>query len=65
MKTIPQDMISATEVSELLGVLTPTLAAWRSKKVGPPFYKRIGRITYSRSEVQAWELAATTRTSTN
>jgi excisionase family DNA binding protein len=46
--------MTLTELSELLGVPTSTLYAWRYRGEGPAGY-RIGRhVRYRRSVVEAW-----------
>ena len=47
-------LLSPTELSELLGLPTATLANWRSAGKGPP-YLRLGRhARYVQAEVDEW-----------
>lgn len=50
--------LSPKQVEELLEVSEPCLRGWREKKLGPPYYREVGRIWYYRDEIEAWRQAA-------
>jgi hypothetical protein len=55
------DIITAAEAARMLSTRIGTLAAWRSRKVGPPWIQLSARMPrYSRRQVAEW-LAARTR----
>lgn len=51
-----EEWITATEAAEMLGLTEPTLRAYRapSKMRSPPFVRRVGRVYYKRSDVEAF-----------
>jgi hypothetical protein len=50
-----EEMLTASEAAEAMGVDYAHLAAWRSAKKGPPLTKRPdGRIFYRRADVDTW-----------
>lgn len=53
--TAVRDLMTETEMAELLGVKPKTLANQRSRRVGPPYIKITGGIVrYSRTAVAEW-----------
>ena len=52
-KTTQQSM-TPKEVASLLNRCEVTLLNWRKRKLGPPFYRMVGRIVYFRHEVEEW-----------
>lgn len=51
-----QDLITSREAAEILGVCYVTVVRWRNrpKAKGPSFYRKMDRIFYKRSEVEAY-----------
>ena len=49
-----KEWISATEVAELLGVQSNTLAKWRARGTGPAFRKAGFFVVYDLEEVLRW-----------
>lgn len=49
-----EKMITPVVASELLGVSIKTLASWRSKSIGPTYYKRSNHVYYKESELQTF-----------
>ncbi len=49
--------LTTKQVAALLGVSVTTLLTWRAKKIGPPYYRRVSRIFYLKSEIERWELS--------
>jgi predicted site-specific integrase-resolvase len=47
-------MVPAKEAARIIGIAPPTLCAWRKAKKGPPYYARVGRIYYDRSDLSEW-----------
>lgn len=54
MTIIPDDLIDNDSVAKLLGVKPKTLAVWRGRKKGPPYYRLGSGIWYSEAELQIW-----------
>lgn len=58
LRLVPEDrlLLSAQEVSALIGLAEGTLANWRSQggEVGPPFVKLGGMVRYRRTDLEAW-----------
>jgi hypothetical protein len=50
----PAEMIPAKEAARIIGVAPKTLCMWRLAKKGPPYYARVGRIYYIRTDVSDW-----------
>jgi hypothetical protein len=50
---IRSEMLSPSELAEILGVTESTLATWRSIGKGPP-YMKAGNIFYAIADVQHW-----------
>ena len=48
------ELLTAQEVGEALGLSTGTLANWRSLDMGPGFVKVGGRVRYRVSSVNDW-----------
>jgi predicted site-specific integrase-resolvase len=46
--------MSSWDLAELLGVEIESLAVWRRKGTGPPFYRIGGRVRYRADEVEQW-----------
>jgi hypothetical protein len=50
----PAELLDATAAAELLHVQRSTLASWRARGKGPPYYK-VGRtILYHPEDLRAW-----------
>lgn len=51
-----EEWITAAEAAEMLGLTDDTLRAYRapSKMRSPPFVRRVGRVYYRRSDVEAF-----------
>lgn len=50
-------LMSPDEAARYLGVTVQTLAAWRWKKVGPPYRKVGRRVRYDPTELDSWTKA--------
>lgn len=51
---IEPELLTDDDVSAITQVKTGTLAAWRSRRQGPPFF-RMGRcVRYRRADIEAW-----------
>lgn len=48
------ELMTANEVADVLGLSTGTLANWRSLGIGPTYLKLGGRVRYRASNVNAW-----------
>lgn len=48
------DLLDATEAAAHLGYSASTLGYWRHKKTGPAYLRRISRIYYKRSDLDAF-----------
>ena len=46
--------LKPAKAAEKIGVTVPTMANWRWKEVGPPFYRIGGLILYADDEIDAW-----------
>ena len=52
---IEKEAYTAEEVRDKYGIATGTLAKWRSKKVGPVYFRLNGRkIVYFQSDLDTW-----------
>jgi hypothetical protein len=49
--------LTPKQAATMLGVSRSTLIAWRRLKVGPPYYRRVGRIFYLERDVRDWEFS--------
>jgi predicted site-specific integrase-resolvase len=47
------DWLSEKEVAQILEMNTKTLARWRERKLGPPYYALV-KPRYRRSDVEQW-----------
>ena len=47
--------LTPKQTADILRVSPDTLWRWRAHKVGPPWYRKVGRIFYFETEVRAWE----------
>ena len=47
-------MVSAKELSELIGIHVHTLYNWRHKGEGPPSFRLCGSVKYLVQDVAAW-----------
>jgi hypothetical protein len=58
-ETTDDDEVRLTpqQTAKLLGVTEDCLYRWRAAKVGPRFYRRVGRIFYLKTEVRLWEFS--------
>jgi hypothetical protein len=50
----PRKYLKPTAAAEKIGVTTGTLANWRWRSVGPPYYAIGAMIRYAENEVDAW-----------
>lgn len=46
--------LKPTKAAEKIGVTVDTMANWRWKHIGPPFYRVGGLILYADDEIDAW-----------
>ena len=53
-ETTDEPLMTETQVAEYLQVAPGTPSGWRSRGVGPPFFKFGNLIRYRRSDVLAW-----------
>lgn len=53
-KTQVRIELTPQQLAGQLRVTTQTLGYWRTKKVGPPYYRRVHRIIYYQHEVDEW-----------
>jgi hypothetical protein len=49
--------LSPKQAAELLRVDADTLYRWRRLRVGPPYYRRVGRIFYLEADLRRWEFS--------
>ena len=49
-----QALLSPQEAAEFLGVPLLTLRTWRSRRIGPQFYRVGKHVRYRRAEIVAW-----------
>jgi hypothetical protein len=49
--------LTPKQAATMLGVSRSTLIAWRRLKVGPPYYRKVGRIFYLERDVRDWEFS--------
>lgn len=60
------ELMSSAEASAYLGVAVNTLQKWRTRNVGPKYYKYGGAnraaVRYDKKDVEAFRLAHTIRT---
>lgn len=54
LKPQPRIELTPKQLAGQLKVTAQTLLAWREKKVGPPYYRRVHRIIYYQHEVDEW-----------
>ena len=55
------EMLSPKQAASLIGVTQWALLAWRKKRAGPTYIRRVGRIYYRRADIDAWREANTVR----
>ncbi|MGO1198840.1 helix-turn-helix transcriptional regulator [Brachybacterium alimentarium] len=48
------ELMTANDVADVLGLSTGTLANWRSLNMGPDYVKVGGRVRYRVSGINAW-----------
>lgn len=51
----PSRRIGPQEAAELIGVTEVCLRRWRQQKLGPPYYRQVGRIYYMIPDIEAWQ----------
>ena len=51
---IVKRVLTADEVSEILGVPVKTLAHWRTHRLGPLFFRAGVHVRYTQDDVEAW-----------
>lgn len=49
--------LTTKQAADLLRVSADTLYQWRSRKVGPRYYRKVGRIFYLEQDLRAWEFS--------
>lgn len=49
-----QDLKTPGQVEEKYQIMKATLATWRSRKKGPTWVKRMGRVYYPAAELEKW-----------
>lgn len=55
IKVIERQTLTPREVSAAYDVAAGTLANWRSKRIGPKFYRLGGRkVAYFKSDLESW-----------
>jgi hypothetical protein len=52
--THPRKYLKPADAAEKIGVTTGTLANWRWKSIGPPFYAVGAMVRYADDEIDAW-----------
>lgn len=50
----PDERLSSDDAAAYLGASVATLRNWRSQKVGPAYYRLVGKVFYSQSDLDAW-----------
>jgi hypothetical protein len=53
----PRKYLKPAPAAEKIGVTPETLANWRWKQIGPPYYRVQGLILYRDDEIDAWVAA--------
>lgn len=51
---VEEDCLTPTQVVDILGVTQNTLAAWRYRDNGPPYYKVGKLVRYSKAGLRVW-----------
>lgn len=54
MKGVTVDLLTTSQVAELLGVSPATLSYWRTKRTGPEYMKFGKHVRYTTQSVQAF-----------
>ncbi len=49
--------LTPKQAATMLGVSRNTLIVWRRRKVGPPYFRKVGRIFYLEKDVRDWEFS--------
>jgi len=49
-----EPLLTPSRVARILGIEVETLAAWRRKEYGPPWYRIGKKIRYSEAEILSW-----------
>lgn len=50
----PDERLVPAAAAAYLGMTPATLRNWRSQKVGPAYYRLVGKVWYSQSDLDAW-----------
>jgi hypothetical protein len=50
----PRKYLKPPTAAEKIGITPETLANWRWKQIGPPYYRVQGLILYRDDEIDAW-----------
>ena len=50
-----RELLTPKQLAAELRVTEWTLNEWRKNKVGPAYYRMVGRIVYYREEVEEWQ----------
>ena len=48
------EMLTNREAADVIGVIPNTMDVWRSRNVGPPYFKVMGAIRYDKAELIEW-----------
>jgi hypothetical protein len=59
--TPAQTRLSTKEIADYLGVHPITIKVWRREKIGPPFYRQVGRVWYDLDQITEWREKNTER----
>ena len=54
MTTAEHELLTITEVAELLRTPVATLRYWRHLRIGPPSFRIGRRVMYRRTDVEEW-----------
>lgn len=54
LTTDTPELLTAQEAADYLGRSVDTMSHWRWKRRGPAYHVRIGRIFYSKVDIDAW-----------
>ena len=57
MGSARRQWVTSATIAEELEISPHTLRSWRSRGVGPPYYRLEGVIRYDREEVETWRNA--------
>ena len=49
--------LTTQQAADLLGISVDCLYRWRHRKVGPRYYRKVGRIFYLEADLRSWEFS--------